>query len=312
MSESISVSILLSTYNGDKYISRQLDSLVDQTFQNWELLVRDDGSTDQTVQIISSYMERDKRIKLLKDDFGNLRSSQSFGKLMQSVSNNAEYIMFCDQDDIWHKNKIEKSLLAMSLLGDKNSIQPLMAYGTYNLVDENDRPLSSISPDYSRYPTLNYLLAQTYIYGCTMIINRTLLNLSIPIPSTAENHDYWISLVCLIHQGNFGYMENPLIQYRQHTNNVSGSFRDASFGRRLSRLFSHSESLTILKRLKMFESLHNKFINISNYDTKMLKGYIESFKSGRFSAVNFCIKNNIIRNGKFQTLLFYFNILKTK
>ena len=97
----MSALILLSTYQGEKYLAAQLDSLIAQTYSDWILLIRDDGSTDQTISIIHDYCQRDQRISLVSDSLGNLNTQHSFSQLMKhALQRDEPYLFFCDQDDI--------------------------------------------------------------------------------------------------------------------------------------------------------------------------------------------------------------------
>ena len=100
------IEILMATYNGEKYIREQIDSIISQTYSNWTLLIRDDVSKDDTVKIIKEYEKKDKRIKLLEDNKGNLGFVKNFEELLKNSSE--DFIMFSDQDDYWLEDKIEK------------------------------------------------------------------------------------------------------------------------------------------------------------------------------------------------------------
>ncbi|MCZ4242916.1 glycosyltransferase family 2 protein [Pedobacter punctiformis] len=307
------INIVLATYNGQSYIEAQINSIIAQTYSNWELLIRDDGSTDKTLQIIKEFENVDNRINVLTDLKGNVRSCQNFSILMSQVSKDAQYVMFCDQDDIWLEDKIERSLYAMNTLEKAHgSDGPLMVYGTYRMIDHNGKDLQLAVPDYSTRPSLNLLLSQNYIYGCTMLINQKLLERSIPIPSTAENHDYWLALICAINNGHFSYIKQPLLLYRQHNLNVSGSYTNASLLNRVKRIFSIDEIQSIKKRLAMFISLKKSVINKSSQNALLLDNYIRVVSQGGFEAAKFCLNNNIRRKGKIQTLLYYFNLVRAK
>ena len=100
------IAILMSTYNGERYLREQIDSLLNQTYKDWKLYIRDDGSTDETISIIESYVnDYPDLIVLLKDDLGNLGSARSFMRILSVVD--ADYYMFCDQDDVWLPNKVK-------------------------------------------------------------------------------------------------------------------------------------------------------------------------------------------------------------
>ena len=99
------VEILMATYNGEKYLSEQIGSIISQSYENWRLLIRDDNSKDNTVSIIEKYEKEDNRIRLLRDRKGNLGFIKNFEELL--VQSQEDFIMFCDQDDYWEKDKIK-------------------------------------------------------------------------------------------------------------------------------------------------------------------------------------------------------------
>jgi glycosyltransferase involved in cell wall biosynthesis len=219
----IKILILLSTYNGEKYLKAQLDSLFSQSCQNFKLIIRDDGSTDGTKEILSSY-----DIELLSSG-ENLGVKKSFETLLKYAFENsdAEYFMFCDQDDVWNKDKIEKTLKKMqelkNLYGNKI---PLLVHTDLEVVNERLETLSfsmwkseHINP---KANTLNKLLMQNTITGCTMMINRTLAMKSLSISSKAIMHDWWIGLVATAF-GKIGFIEESTIKYRQHGRNDTGA-----------------------------------------------------------------------------------------
>lgn len=312
MTNNSKVRILMATYNGDNYLSKQIQSLINQTYLNWELIIRDDGSTDKTCEIIEYFKLKDNRVTLIKDDFGNLRSCQNFSKLMEIPLTDAQYIMFCDQDDIWMPYKIEKSLNALKELEDLYGINKnLMIYGTYQMIDENDLLLPFKSPNYSINPDLKLLLSQNYVYGCTMLINKNLLDISAPIPITAENHDYWIALTASVNNAHIGYINEPLLLYRQHFRNVSGSFTDALLLNRIKRLLNKKEIRLVRNRLKMFSSLSERFDeSMPSKIKKLLNGYIKSITKGGWDAFSYSFTNQIGRREKYQTAAFYLNLLR--
>lgn len=306
------VYILMATYNGQLYLEEQINSIIRQTHSNWKLIIRDDCSNDNTLYILRTFEISDPRISLILDYHGNVGCTQNFSKLLEIISPIATYIMFCDQDDIWKDNKIESSLSSMKMLEEEHGSEAnLFIYGTYTLIDEKGKLLDEPSPNYSTPPKLNLLLSQGYVYGCTMMINSGLANCSASIPISAENHDYWISLVASMCNAKVIYVEEPLLFYRQHSQNVSGSYKDSSFFRRIKRFFGPQEKELIESRYKMFVSLKNHFLHLG-IENKLLNEYIASFQRGRFATVSFCLKNNIRRRGLMQTLIFYFHLLKVK
>jgi len=307
------VYILLTVYNCEHVVKKQIDSIINQTYQNWEMLVRDDGSTDSTIEIVNGYIAKDSRIKMINNNNEHLYSAQNFSKLMEALPFDSSYIMFSDHDDIWLPQKIEKSLLAMKELEDKHGEDKhLVVYGTYKMIDIHDNPLKLEVPDYSTYPTLNLILSQNYIYGCTMMINHKTLLSSTPVALTAWDHDYWIVLSTLVNGGYFAYLNEPALLYRQHSGNNSGNYTNAFLINRLKRVFNNSEIKTIQKSLRMFTSLFERNKDkMTKESFILLKGYLDNVKHGGFKAFYFCLKNKIRRKGMIQTVLFYYNLLRT-
>lgn len=307
------VIILMATYNGERYLLEQIQSLQNQTYKNWQLIIRDDNSSDRSLKIIEEALTSDDRISILNDNLGNVKSAQNFSILLEHVKSTDSYIMFCDQDDIWMEDKVEKSLIEMKKLEKEfGANKPLVVYGTYRMINENRNYLPLAIPDYSTKPTLNLLLSQNYIYGCTMMINNKLLNLSIPIPESAENHDYWIVLVSITNQGLFKYLKEPLLLYRQHESNVSGSFKNSFMLNRLKRIFNTTESQYIKKRILMFKSLEKRIEEQCCFSSKLLSGFTVNVSKGSFYAFSFCFRNKIKRRRPIQTLFFYLNLLRTR
>ena len=218
----VQIIILLSTYNGEKYLKEQLDSLSSQVSNNIKIIARDDNSTDKTLEILKLY-----NIEILKSQ-ENSGAKKSFSALLEYAikNNDSEYFMFCDQDDIWEKDKIEKTLKKMKEMENKYNNTPLLVHTDLKIVDEELNILNTsfwnhefILPHYNAF---NRLLMQNTITGCTMMINRKLAELSLPISKEAIMHDWWIGLVAS-RFGKIGYIEDSTILYRQHSNNTIGA-----------------------------------------------------------------------------------------
>lgn len=302
------VIILMATYNGSKYIKQQLDSLRSQTYKNWKLFIRDDESKDNTISILEEYISIDNRINLIKDELGNLRSTLNFNALMCSCQDQGDYFMFCDQDDIWHANKVEETLKRMQEIENN---KPSLVFGTQTLIDESGEKIPLEPRSYNFPLQLETLLATNFVYGCTMMINKELLKRSISIPASAENHDYWIALIAAISQANTSYISTPLMLYRQHSTNVSGSFKDSSFKNRLNRFKNNKEIISIRKRTKMFDDLLS-FSNswISDHDRQLIFNYNQVVPKGGVQALNFVLKNQIRKISKISTYNYYYSILR--
>lgn len=206
--------ILLSTYNGEKYIREQIESLINQINVEVRILVRDDGSTDNTLNILEEY----KNIGVLTYYTGdNLKPAKSFMDLIYNAPK-ADYYAFCDQDDYWLPEKLFKAI--DKIRGENN--KPSLYFSKAQLVDEK---LNIII--HKNYPIGVYTFGQALIKnnatGCTMVFNRSLLkSVRMYNPDFLTMHDYWVYLVCLALKGNVFYDPNSYILYRQHSSNVVG------------------------------------------------------------------------------------------
>lgn len=221
------VFIVMATYNGARYVEEQIKSIQKQNFQNWVLLVRDDGSRDDTSQRVAMMAQHDPRIKLLVDDLGNQGPIGNFAVLMEAaLQADADYLFFADQDDIWHPEKLSLMLAAMGELQAKLPTMPLLVHCDLEVVDEKLRPIaesfkrySGLSPDDA---DLGVLLCQNQVTGCACMINRSLLELACPVPHTVLMHDWWVALLAAA-SGRVGYIPLALVKYRQHSGNVLGA-----------------------------------------------------------------------------------------
>ncbi len=216
------ISILLSTYNGEKYLKAQLDSLFSQSYKNFKLIARDDGSSDKTLEILKSY-----DIELLPSN-ENIGVKSSFETLLKYASENsdADYFMFCDQDDVWNQDKVKLTLQKMYEMEKLYKNTPILVHTDLEVVDEN---LHTINPSFMKLQNLNEkknrlnnLLIQNTITGCTVMINRDLAKLCLPMSSNAIVHDWWVGLVAS-YFGKIGYVDDSTIKYRQHTSNTIGA-----------------------------------------------------------------------------------------
>ena len=215
------VSVLLSTYNGEKYLKEQLEPLSEQSYTSFNIIARDDSSTDNTLKILKSY-----DIELMPES-ENLGATRSFSALLKySLESDSQYLMFCDQDDVWKEEKIEKTLIKMKELESKFGDIPLLVHTDLEVVDEDLRTIDKsfwhfeqINPNMNAF---NRLLMQNTITGCTLMINKKLAQLAMPIPSDAIMHDWWLGLVAS-QFGKIGFVDETTIKYRQHEKNSIGT-----------------------------------------------------------------------------------------
>ncbi len=220
------IDILMATYNGEKYLRAQLDSILQQTNSDWRLIIRDDCSTDETVQIIKEYgLLQPEKILFIEAERPSGSAQNNFFQLLQYST--AEYIMFADQDDVWLKNKIQLTLDKMHQLEQQfGKDVPLLIHTDLAVVDEK---LRTINPSLfvmqnmgADRKQLNHILVQNIVTGCAMMVNRALLQLITTIPQHAIMHDMWLALVAAAF-GQIGFVDKATILYRQHGNNANGA-----------------------------------------------------------------------------------------
>jgi len=221
------IDILLATYNGDSYLDEQINSLLNQEFSDWRLLARDDCSNDGTAELLESYADRySERVTVLPNHGSNLGPRGNFFELMQNAD--ADYIMLCDQDDVWMPGKIARTLEKMRQMeSEYGRDKPLLVHTDFKVVDENLNVLADSGWRYQktdpyRGASINRLLVQNVATGCTVMINRALRDLALPAPPEAIMHDWWLALVAGTF-GRIGYVSGPLLLYRQHSVNIVGA-----------------------------------------------------------------------------------------
>lgn len=207
------VIVLLSTYQGEKYLEEQLDSILNQTYTNIEILVRDDGSTDGTKEILRKYKQKGK---LEVIDGANQGFWKSFFELLKKAPE-ADYYAFCDQDDIWEKEKIEKAVNMLQKHKDKDI--PILYYSNYDLYDEQTKLIQHTK---SRSKTnFENALVECVNLGMTSVINQVARKMLINnLPSNTLGHDWWIYLIC-ISFGKVYYDDSVTAKHRIHSSNTS-------------------------------------------------------------------------------------------
>jgi glycosyltransferase involved in cell wall biosynthesis len=213
------IDILLAVYNGENFLRPFLDSLVAQTFRDFRLVVSDNRSSDRTVSIIEEYrgtLAHPPCVLPLPGAFASAHAN--FSRVTEAGE--APYVMYADADDVWHRDKIEKTFSAMRHAERQyGASEPILVHSDLAVVDEK---LGRLHPSFWRYQfidpgrtALNQLLLQNCVTGCTVMLNRPLLELGKPIPPEACAHDHWYALVASAF-GHIAVIPEPLIQYRQH------------------------------------------------------------------------------------------------
>lgn len=207
------VSVVMATYNGEKFIRKQLDSILQQTYPNIEIVVVDDCSIDQTIDIVRQYAYQHPAIKLYVNET-NLGYVKNFEKGMVLAS--GDYIAPSDQDDIWLPEKISV------LINEINDYA--IVYCNSTLIDDQDNPigknLSDVKKLISFDDCLNYTVGNS-APGHGMLFPRKLVTDAVPLPSMIP-HDYWLGFVATFYS-KLKYIDKSLVLYRQHDSNVFGA-----------------------------------------------------------------------------------------
>lgn len=247
------VSIIMGTYNGEKFIREQIASIQQQDVIEWQLLVRDDGSKDATVAIIRELAQQDARIRLISDNLGNLGFNDNFYHLLSQAP--SPYIMFCDQDDIWLPAKISRTLDVMrNTEYSQPDNTPILVHSDASIVDRQLNPIKRhFIGARGNIKGINAIVMAPCVQGAASMINAALKNLTLsrrhPIP-----YDYQCSIIAAT-CGVRVFINEPLLYYRQHEHNAIGAMRTGHTTRSDQRsdwLFKQFPALSNL--VKYFET----------------------------------------------------------
>lgn len=304
------VAICMATYNGEKYLDQQINSIISQTYTQWKLFIRDDNSTDKTPQILQYYQKKfpDKIIIIPTTTTKGVKGN--FAQILKWVKNNYNfcYFMFSDQDDIWLKTKIEISLNKIKMIEKKYSFStPLLVHTNLEIVDEN---LNKIGNSFFKYRALNpyvkdlsHLLVQNNVTGCTMLWNKPLNDLLNLNNTNIAMHDWWITLVATCF-GKINFIETPTILYRQHTNNVIGATKVNTLPFIISRLTGSSQVrqtlLLSINQAKVFLKIYHN--SLTKEQTNILYKYVNLLKYPKIIRIIIAIKNKFLKQGIIQII----------
>jgi glycosyltransferase involved in cell wall biosynthesis len=237
-SSAAEIDVLLATWNGERFIEEQLESLFRQTFQGFRLIVRDDASTDSTLDVVERYRSRFPGRVVVHVNPCRRGPCGTFSLLAEE--SDAPYVAFCDQDDIWCDDKLEISVATVKSIEAAHTVHtPVLVFSDLTLIGNNNQTLAPsmwkmmrVNP---RRANLGSLLVQNLVSGCTVLANRSLLRRAMPIPEGAVMHDFWFGLVA----ASFGVLY-PLceatVRYRQHQSNAIGAGGSRSTADALKRI----------------------------------------------------------------------------
>lgn len=243
------VHIVMATYNGEKYVREQMDSLLSQTHRQISIEVCDDGSTDGTVAVIREYEKKDARVKL-HTNTQNLGYVKNF--LMGIKRAGAPYIMLCDQDDIWREDKVEKTLCAMKEAEKEKPEKPVLVFTDAECFDSDTEKTLGFFHEMSHLDVkkvdIAHLFMENKCIGCTIMMNRAVLPYLEELPEEIRVHDWWLALICS-HFGVIRYVPQATLRYRQHEGNqIGGSSYGGYLKRRLAGIHKQRQALLMTYR----------------------------------------------------------------
>lgn len=270
------VNILLSAYNGEKFIVEQIESLLNQTYKNIQIYVRDDKSTDCTLAILQKYEEMSK-IKLISGE--NLGFCSSFFELLQD-SEEGDYWSFCDQDDIWYKEKIERAVRFLEEYKGKKDV-PLLYYSYSRMINQNGIDLGIQSPP-NNSVCFRRMLTGTLGVGFSMVINRQLREAMLECDASKVGSHDWLAGAIALGLGDVIIDEHVSAIYRR----LESSVTRVTFGKRVEWFFK------TLKDGGEVQARNNEFSKVFyNRLSKENQRYISLFDKEKYSLKNSVIKS---------------------
>lgn len=296
------IDIILASYNGEKFIRQQMLSLMGQSYTDWRCIIHDDGSSDKTVSIIKEIAKLDSRF-ILKEDGIKLRNAAK--NFMHTLSySDAEYICFCDQDDVWLDSKLERLL---TIIEQKNNSIPQVVFSNAYLWNSDKNFI------YGR-ATLDFpqnieslLFLNCGIQGASAIFNRKMKEEMLVPLNNIVMHDWYLTIIgCTF--GEIDYIHENLMLYRQHGNNVTGN-ADGLMKSKLKKIFKRKNPLIDLQHLeslKSFYSIRENELNLN--DKKNICKFIKSTERSFFYRLFMILFGNWSIYGSKQKLLFKFFI----
>ncbi|MDU8928291.1 glycosyltransferase family 2 protein [Alisedimentitalea sp. MJ-SS2] len=264
------VDVLLATYNGAHYLPALLNSLEAQTFEDWQLIVRDDGSSDGTLDIVKDWAARIGRtVNVIEDGDAGLGPSGNFSRIL--AASQSPYFAFCDQDDIWLPEKIER-LLKAAICTEKSVGPgvPVLVHCDLKVVkedlsvihnsfwDQQDFAYRNACQGPSGYHVRKSLALRNFVTGCAMLGNADLRQCMLPVPRDFSMHDWWAAHSAA-QRGTITKVDDALVLYRQHASNAVGA-KTRTFRTMMEKLLN--EPAQALKRTRRASSMLSRQASI--------------------------------------------------
>ena len=278
------VQVLLSSYNGEKYIEEQIESILKQEEVEISLLVRDDGSTDNTIQILKR-LSKDSRITYYEGS--NIKSARSFMELLNK-SGEFDYFAFADQDDVWDCKKIISAINKLK----ENTDKPSLYISALEVTDENLNTIEIKKVDGNF--SFEGALIKNFATGCTQVFNKKLRDIiKSYTPDYIIMHDSWITRVCYAIGGNVVIDNNTYIKYRQHSGNVLG-YKDTGL-KKIKRQFKIAFVDNISMRVNIAKELKKGYEKQLTLNAKEVVNNLIKYQNDKKA------KKWLLKNKKFRT-----------
>lgn len=283
------LTILMATYNGEKYLKEQIDSLLNQTFTDFTLYIQDDVSTDGTWGILTNYQQKyPDKIKIVQNEINSGSAKNNFLNLMTTIKD--DYLMLCDQDDVWLPDKIKITMAKMKEMEQNYPNKPIVVHTDLKVVDRN---LNVIHPSYKTAANRNYnkntyphIVTLNNVSGCTSLYNRSLADLLSKKPDYTVMHDWWLQLVAASF-GKVGHVNEPTILYRQHEDNSSGAKDVRSIKYKLKCLLNSDEvRKSIHSTFPQAKCFLESYVDILSHEQiNFLQAYCKIPSMGKFGRI---------------------------
>lgn len=271
------VLVLMSTYNGERYLKEQIDSILTQEGIEVHLLIRDDGSSDKTCDILDQYSKNHTNIRIVKaENIGFVKSFTKLLELSKTIREEFDYYAFSDQDDVWNSNKLLTACAHLLAVGNK---KPALFTSNSTLIDADGRYLGDFHIEYPKYRHGNVMIYGTE-QGCSMVFNKIAVSLYLSKRPSVAYHDRWMFFICY-YLGNVIYEHNKLFKYRLHEANTLANKKKTLLSR-IQFYFSNKRNTNHVETAKEFyESFKDSLVED---DIILFKNYI-NYRCHLFSKI---------------------------
>lgn len=291
------VQVVIGTYNGEKFLREQLDSILEGNYADIQIEISDDGSTDSTLDIAREYVSRYEGKVSLYQNEKNLGFRLNFLNALKRSS--ANYVMCCDQDDVWLPGKIGVTLEKMKSL-EQGDGKPILVFTDAMMYDsESGKDLGSFFKN-GKLNTENvdiaHILMENKCIGCTTMVNKEAVSYLHTLPDSIRVHDWWLAMICATF-GKIGFVDEMTIRYRQHGNNIIGGTSFSSyFVNRIASLKKQRQA--VYDSFSQGQAFYELFQEQMESDKKKTcQAFAQMPENGYFKRRIYCLKYGFLKTG---------------